>query len=966
MAGLLPFLLSAGLIAQDLDVDKYRTIDGRFNNTTNVNWGSAGENLRLMVPLVYADGMAAPTGMSRPNPRKLSNEIFVQNKGFSDPLKLSDFCWVWGQFLDHDIGLTPDGQEFFPIPIPEGDPWFDPHGTGQVIIPTLRNRFDPNTGTTPGNPRRHPNLITAFIDGSGVYGSEAERAAWLRTFEGGKLKVSQGNLLPFNTTTGEYDAPIDENAPHMDDAVGLSPKHFVAGDVRANENPLLASFHTLFVREHNRLAEEIAEENPNWNDEQIYQHARKMVGGYIQSIVYNEYLPAMGVHLDEYQGYNPNVNPQLANIFTAAAFRLGHTLLNGNLVRQMPDGTPHEAGNLTLREAFFNPMILVESGGIDPLLKGMGVQAQQEFDARLIDDVRNFLFGTPGAGGLDLAAINILRGRERGLPDLNAVRRALGLRPYNIFREINLSNVQVTYELLSNYLNINSIDPWVGMLAERRMPGALFGETVMEIITRQFTALRDGDRFFYLNDPVLTEEEKEEIHNTTLHDIIMRNTDLKLMQDNVFAALPHEEICANMTVDVLGHVRTEAGLPVAQVGVSLFAGNSTMTMSTSSFGSFSFGAVPGCETKELVLEKEDDHANGLSTLDLILVQQHILNRDLLDSPYKVLAADVDNSGNISTLDLIKMRKVILSIDLELYDGQPWKFIPEGYRFSDPLNPFADDLPTRINFESGAFDYDQDYIAIKLGDINGSANTGATTEFGGQTVETRSGKKLQLELDDRHLVAGEDYLIDLRTGAFKDLAGYQFGLRFDPRYLEIVDVVPGDLADLDISNFAVLNELGLLSSSWNVREDALRELPEETNLVQLIVRAKVDAPLSKLFSLDQRSVTPEVYDDKLRVGQVELAFQEGDELVEGGFVLYQNQPNPFEQTTRIPFQLPKADQLNLIVLDAAGKVVLQQTQNFDKGYQEWLLDRQELPAAGVYYYRLISSYGEATRKMIVAE
>ena len=958
--------LGAGLSAQDLDVSKYRTISGRFNNSTNVDWGSAGENLRLMVPLVYSDGMSTPTGANRPNPRKLSNEIFTQNGLFDDPLKLSDFCWVWGQFLDHDIGMTPDGGEFSPISIPAGDPWFDPQGTGQVIIPTLRNVFDSNTGTVIGNPRRHPNMITAFIDGSGVYGSEDAQAAWLRSFEGGKMKVSAGNLLPFNTTTGEFDAPIDENAPHMDDAVGMSPKIFVAGDVRANENPLLLSFHTLMVREHNRLAEELAEDNPDWNDEEIYQHARKLVGGFIQSIVYNEYLPAMGVHLDEYQGYDPIENPQLANVFTAAAFRLGHTLLSGRLVRQMPDGTPHVDGNLTLRESFFNPMVLVEGGGLDPLIKGMGVQTQQEFDARIIDDVRNFLFGTPGAGGLDLAAINIFRGRERGLPDLNSIRRSLGLRPYSIFQQINIPNPNITYELLSNYLNINDIDPWVGMLAERRMPGALFGETLMEILTRQFTATRDGDRFYYLNDPVLTEEEKATISKTTLHDLIMRNTGIKLMQDNVFDALPHEQICANMTVDVLGFVRTELGNPVANVDINLEAGNSFFQGNTGANGSFTFGAIPGCESKAISFGKEDDHDNGLSTLDLILVQKHILGRDLLDSPYKLIAADVDRSGNISTLDLIKMRQVILSINLKLSEGLPWTIIPESFRFTNARNPFLDVLPTVIDLESSAFDVDQDYIAIKLGDINGNASTGASTEFTSPVVEVRSAKELDLLMEDISLIAGNQYEVSLSAANFKALAGFQFGLRFDPRNIEVLDVQAGSFSNMSAANIAILNEEGLIATSWNTNQGDDLNLDQDEIIFKLVLSAKTNGKVSQLMALDQRSIRPEAYDKNLKVQNLKVNFVQGTSVSDYSFQLFQNQPNPFEQVTKIPFQLPEEDVLNLLISDASGRIVYQQSQSFQQGYQEWQLDRRDLPAAGIYYYRLVSSFGEATRKMILSE
>ena len=535
------------LLYAQVNEQEYRTYDGSMNNFDNPDWGSAGVNLLRVTTVGYEDGISTPAGADRPNPRTVSNSIFAQESLINDPLSLSDFCWVWGQFIDHDIGITTESHtEPAMISVPAGDPWFDPLGSGQVIIPMMRNIHDEATGTDEFNPRQHPNLITAFIDASGVYGSDQERADWLRTFEGGKLKVSEGNLPPFNTVTGEFADAIDPDAPGMDNPTGISEKIFVAGDIRAGENPLLLSFHTLFVREHNRLCDELVVEHPDWTDEELYQHARKIVGGLIQAVVYEEWLPAMGVNLPPYTSYNPNQNPGLMNVFTAAAFRLGHTLLNSNIRRVDNTGATIPEGDLLLRDGFFNPFVMIETGDIDPFLKGMAIQTQQMLDPKVVNDVRNFLFGPPGAGGLDLASININRGRERGLADFNTIRENFGLEEYQFFQQIN-SDASIFTKLLSLYQDINDIDPWVGMLCEEPMPGALFGETIMEIMKVQFLGLRDGDRFYYENDPVLTAAEKAEIKSTSLHDIIMRNTSISLMQDNVFSSMPHESICENMT-----------------------------------------------------------------------------------------------------------------------------------------------------------------------------------------------------------------------------------------------------------------------------------------------------------------------------------------------------------------------------------------------------------------------------------
>jgi len=519
-----------------------RSIDGSNNNLQNPTLGAVESLLQARTTISFSDNIAYPNGESRPNPRTISNILFSQTESESDKLALSDYVWVFGQFVDHDLTLVRgDDREPMLIQVPSGDPFFDPFNTGLVVIPMFRSLGAFGTGTDSSNPRRYQNGITMWVDGSNVYGSTQERADWLRTFEGGKLKMSNLNLLPFNTMNGEFNANIDANAPEMDDELHSNSKLFVAGDSRANENTLLIAVHTLFVREHNRLAEDYGVKHPDWSDEKIYQKARKMVIGFIQSILYDEWLPAMGVHLEPYSAYDESIDASVSNVFSAAAFRLGHTLLSGEIIRLNNDGSVIAQGNTTLRDAFFNPKSVLLEGGIEPLFKGMGTQIEQALDCKIVDDVRNFLFGPPGAGGLDLAAINIMRGRERGLADFNTIRADMGLPRFNSFDEL-CQDPECHNILKELYQDINNIDPWVGMLAENHMDEALFGETIMAIMLEQFGNLRDGDRFYYENDSSISEEEKKLIKDTKFSDLVRANTSITLMQDDVFKAMDHENI----------------------------------------------------------------------------------------------------------------------------------------------------------------------------------------------------------------------------------------------------------------------------------------------------------------------------------------------------------------------------------------------------------------------------------------
>ena len=513
-----------------------RSITETNNNIENPDWGSTGAHLITAVSNGFGDGISTPGGQDRPNPRDISNKICDQDGDIYDNLELSDFSFVWGQFVDHDITLVPDGNEPFIIKVPKGDKWFDPKGNGTAIIPLIRSKYDELSGTSPTNPRRYSNEITAYLDASNVYGSTKDRADWLRTFEGGKLKTSEDNLLPYNTVTGYYNSTVDPNAPAMDHPVTPPDgKWFVAGDVRANENPLLTTLHTLFMREHNRLCDQLAETHPRWEDERLYQEARRIVIAEEENITYNEWLPTIGVHLDEYNGYNPDVKAQIMNLFSTASFRYGHSVLNGSILRFNDNCSVYENGHTYLRDGFFNPsMIKIETKGkIEPYLLGMMHQRAQGLDVKMVDDVRNYLFGAPGAGGMDLAAINMQRGRERGIPDYNTIRKDFGLQPKVSFATLT-KNIELNQKLYEVYGDINKIDAWIGFLAEDHLPGSLFGDLGLKVMKKQFSALRDGDRFFFEIDEGLTEDQKREIRFTTLDDIIIRNTDFENIPNNVF------------------------------------------------------------------------------------------------------------------------------------------------------------------------------------------------------------------------------------------------------------------------------------------------------------------------------------------------------------------------------------------------------------------------------------------------
>lgn len=547
-----------------------RSIDGSGNNLANPASGQAGTDFLRLTPVAYADGVSAPAGAGLPSARAVSNAVADQagQSTVNDRL-MSAMVYAWGQFIDHDLDLTASGTGAFNIPVPAGDPAFDPTGTGTQVIPLTRSAGDPATGTSAANPRQQVNTITAWLDGSMVYGSDAATAASLRTLQGGKMKTSAGNLLPT-------------------DAAGF----FQAGDARANENPELTALQTLFVREHNRLAAQFAKANPSLTDEQLYQKARAWVIAELQAITYNEWLPALlGTGLAPYAGYRPGVNPGISNEFATAGFRFGHSLVGGDI--EFLDNNGNEvADELSFADAFFNPGA-VKANGIDPLLKYLSSDPSQEFDPKVVDELRNMLVTVPGSTlRLDLAALNIQRGRDHGLADYNTTRAAFGLPRVTDFSQIT-SSADVQAKLRSVYGSVDKIDLWVGVLAEDHVRGGSVGPTARAIIVDQFSRLRAGDRFWYEN--TFTGGDLRQLQNTHLADVIERNTALTSIQSNPFFFRP--EVTGTVTTGATGG--KVSGLTVRLVNAD---GEVAATTTTDARDRFRFGVADGLGTGAYTIE----------------------------------------------------------------------------------------------------------------------------------------------------------------------------------------------------------------------------------------------------------------------------------------------------------------------------------------------------------------------------
>jgi hypothetical protein len=494
-------------------IGNVRPTDGAGTNPDHPEFGATGSALLRLAEAHFADDVGTMV-TDRPDARVISNIVVEQEGAEPNSTGASDFLWVWGQFMDHDLDLTRQGNtEPANIPVPAGDPAFDPAATGQVTLPFFRATPVAGTGTDEANPREFPNAITSFIDASMVYGSDATRAASLRV-EGGKII-------------------LDENGDLATDANG----RILAGDVRAGENQALLSLHTLFGREHNRLVDELAERDPSLTDDELYQAARTRVEAQIQAITYNEYLPLLvGENaLAEYRGFDSSVDPGISVEFATAIFRLGHSQVSPEIQRLLENGQTIEAGHLALRDAFgASPADVAANGGIDPILRGLADGRSQQLDNQIVDDLRSLQLDVPVNGITDLASLNIQRGRDLGLPTYNELRETLGLQRAETFADIS-SDPEVAARLEQAYGDVDLVDLWVGALSEDPVEGGMVGELVATVLVDQFERLRDGDPFWSQNSD-LPQGELDALWSTTLSDVIERNTGVDTIQDHAFLA----------------------------------------------------------------------------------------------------------------------------------------------------------------------------------------------------------------------------------------------------------------------------------------------------------------------------------------------------------------------------------------------------------------------------------------------
>ena len=399
---------------------------------------------------------------------------------------------------------------------------------------------------------------------------------------------------------------------------------------------------------------------------------------------------------------------------------------------------------------------------------------------------------------------------------------------------------------------------------------------------------------------------------------------------------------------VAGLISTEEDESVSDVQVQL-SGQMNDEMMTSNTGNYGFNGLDMGYDYTVTPNKDLDYKNGVSTFDLVVISKHILGVELLDSPYKMIAADANNSRSITTLDLIQFRRLILSIDVELRNNTSWRFVDAKYQFPNPANPWQSQFPEVININDLEEDMmSGDFVAVKIGDVTGDAAPN-------ESARPRSIQgTFTLNVEDQALVAGNEYRVTFEAADFANIQGYQFTLNFAGG-VEFVDVEYG-VAQEENFGFAFLNDRAI-TTSWN--GDA-----QTGEMFTLVFQATKEVQLSEVLTVGSRYTAAEAYnqDDEL----LDVAIDFGTTVASGAeFELYQNTPNPFNGETKIGFNLPEAASATITIHDVAGKALRVIRRDFAKGYNEVVIDEKGL-VPGVMFYTLESDDFTATKKMILSK
>lgn len=418
------------------------------------------------------------------------------------------------------------------------------------------------------------------------------------------------------------------------------------------------------------------------------------------------------------------------------------------------------------------------------------------------------------------------------------------------------------------------------------------------------------------------------------------------------------DICpSTLTGSVSGLISTGNNRQIQDVMVHM-DNSSQQARMTDDNGSYAFDQMPLGGIYEVRPVRDGDDINGVSTADLVAIQRHLLGKRVFGDPYTMIAADVNNSGNVSAADISEIRKLILGRYSEYPNNDSWRFVDADFSFSNSKNPWLDRWPELYHIEPFVADMEIDFIGMKIGDVNGDARVDGSK--GGN--DTRSG--IALTVGDRNVKAGEIVEVVLSILELEEILGFQFTLEWNADHLRFLEVLPNTGLEITTDHFNVNKaDQGVLSTCWHTTSTWFLPSDRQKEVFSVEFEVMRDGKLSDLLNLtDRLTRNVAVGKDGKEAGPMLLDF--GTEKEESYFALYQNEPNPWSDITKISFHLPKTEHVRLTIFGEDGREMFKVEKTFDRGYNEHFIHRDNLPRSGMLYYRLDTPTHSSTRKMVI--
>ncbi len=414
--------------------------------------------------------------------------------------------------------------------------------------------------------------------------------------------------------------------------------------------------------------------------------------------------------------------------------------------------------------------------------------------------------------------------------------------------------------------------------------------------------------------------------------------------------LNHEDniACNNLNeITVTGEITNNNGEFLEPVTITASASGQPDIISTAEFGQYNI-ALSKDVNYTITPYKNTDATNGVSTYDLVLINQHILDINPFTSPYQYIAADVNKSGTITAFDLLQLRQLILNKITEFRDNTSWRFVDESYNFgSDIASTLSQNFTESMEVSPSVMSTIQaNFIGVKTGDVNGTA---APNKW--MLSEPRNSLgTMEVIVQDELVTAGNSFDLTFEVANLEQYNGFQFALDFPTLTLTGLqeNVLAAENWQADLSH--------QLFTSWNGGSDGDKKLFTAT------FKADRTGLISDLVRLNHQKMIAEAYTIDGTIQKVELVFK--TPIAVTNFELLQSHPNPTRSWTTIGFELADSVTYRLKIIDLNGQILKEISGVGGSGLNQLKLQTKELGVSGLVYYQLQTSQSLATKKMII--